>query len=188
MWNFVKIEKLRPFHNLVNIVLLPGLIKIIAVNPGLKGLHLAKSNFSESLHSQDQMVGNSLCFHALLLDRRERMRDLEKSLSACNGSCSPQLFNLFHRKAQAVGIVFQNGSTKAYRWSFLQTDSKPASLAVFLLWTPRILPPYLVLMYRDLLLLIVYFLKNVFLYKYFLQVTSKVKRRGPLPWPVEVTL
>ena len=113
MWNFVKIEKLRPFHNLVNIVLLPGLIKIIAVNPGLKGLHLAKSNFSESLHSQDQMVGNSLCFHALLLDRRERMRDLEKSLSACNGSCSPQLFNLFHRKAQAVGIVFQNGSTKA---------------------------------------------------------------------------
>ena len=52
-----------------------------------------------------------MCFHALLLDR-ERMRDLEKSLSACNGSCSPQLFNLFHRKAQAVGIVFQNGSTK----------------------------------------------------------------------------
>lgn len=114
MWNFVKIEKLRPFHNLANIVLLPGLIKIIAVNPGLKGLHLAKSNFSESLHSQDQMAGNSLCFQALLLDRRERMRDLGKSLSACNGSCSPQLFNLFHRKAQAVGIVFQNRSAKAY--------------------------------------------------------------------------
>lgn len=60
------------------------------------------------------MVGNSVCFHALLLDKRERMRDLERSLSSCNGSCSPQLFNLFHRKAQAVGIVFQDGSTKAY--------------------------------------------------------------------------
>lgn len=42
------------------------------------------------------------------------MRDLEKSLSGYNSSCSPQLFNLFYRKAQAMGIVFPNRSTKAY--------------------------------------------------------------------------
>lgn len=57
------------------------------------------------------MGGSSLCFYALLVG--ERMRDLEKSLSGCNCLCSPQLFNLFHRKAQAMGIVFQDRSTKA---------------------------------------------------------------------------
>lgn len=55
-----------------------------------------------------------MCFSCFVIRERERMRDLEKSLSGYNSSCSPQLFNLFYRKAQAVGIVFQNRSTKAY--------------------------------------------------------------------------
>lgn len=37
-----------------------------------------------------------------------------KSFSGYSSSCSPELFHLFQRKAQAVGIVYQDRSTKAY--------------------------------------------------------------------------
>lgn len=37
------------------------------------------------------------------------MRDLEKFFSGCDSSCSPQLFNLFHTKAQAMDCVSRWG-------------------------------------------------------------------------------
>lgn len=64
---------------------------------------------------------------------------------------------------------------------FSQIDSKPASLDGFLLRTAYNSASYLGLMYKGLLLLIVYLLENAFLYEDFLQVTSQVRRRGPPP-------
>ena len=58
------------------------------------------------------MMGNGMCFHALLLKRENE--GFGKVPSGFNSTCSPQLLKLFHRKAQAVGIVFQDRSNKAY--------------------------------------------------------------------------
>ena len=105
------------------------------------------------------------------------MRDLEKSLSGCNGSCSSQLFNLFLRKGQAVGIVYQDRSPKAYCGLF--SDWFKASLSGPTPYNPT---PYLGFMYRGLGILIAHLLEIAFLYEEdFLQVISKVKRRGSPP-------
>lgn len=43
MWNFKK--KLRPFQNLVNVILLSGLIKIVVTNSKVKETSFSKKQF-----------------------------------------------------------------------------------------------------------------------------------------------
>lgn len=52
----------------------------------------------------------------------------EKNPSGYNSSCSPQLFNFFHRKAPAMGIVCIEIGALKLMVVFSQTDSKAAFL------------------------------------------------------------
>lgn len=111
-------EKLRAFQNLLDMVLLSRLIQIVAIAPVVKETSFSKKQF-QLQPSFVRSDGGEWHVFSYLVNREERDEGFgEKSLSGYNSSCSPQLFNLFHRKAEAVGIVFQDKSTKAYTGLF----------------------------------------------------------------------